>query len=133
MSRLGNGKMKMWVEWDDHNTTAYSPTFQFNADNIVVKSISFRNAYNNPINTDTRVLAVVAMISGDKSYFYRVVMAEVWHKCDWKSIKIRRRIWRIYNSTRKRKSRKFKWICVQKLQYFLKWFYFFEKALDTLY
>ncbi|KAL4299085.1 hypothetical protein AHAS_Ahas17G0065600 [Arachis hypogaea] len=58
--------MKMWVEWDDHNTTAYSPTFQFNADNIV-------NAYNNPINTDTRVLAVVAMISGDKSYFYRVV------------------------------------------------------------
>ncbi|XLT41582.1 hypothetical protein HN873_072874 [Arachis hypogaea] len=38
----GSGKMRTWVEWDDHNTTAQSPTFQSNADNIVVKSISFR-------------------------------------------------------------------------------------------
>ncbi|XP_025685743.1 probable pectinesterase 55 [Arachis hypogaea] len=68
----GSGKMKTWVEWDDHNTTAQSPTFQSNADNIVVKSISFRNTYNNPINTNPRVPAVAAMISGDKSYFYRV-------------------------------------------------------------
>ncbi|QHO04754.1 putative pectinesterase [Arachis hypogaea] len=31
----GSGKMRTWVEWDDHNTTAQSPTFQSNADNIV--------------------------------------------------------------------------------------------------
>ncbi|XLS80890.1 hypothetical protein HN51_046721 [Arachis hypogaea] len=38
----GTGKKKTWVEWGDHNTTAQSPTFQSMADNIVVKSISFR-------------------------------------------------------------------------------------------
>ncbi|XP_020969185.1 probable pectinesterase 55 [Arachis ipaensis] len=43
----GSGKMKTWVEWDDHNTTAQSPTFQSNADNIVVKSISFRVTNHN--------------------------------------------------------------------------------------
>ncbi|XLU36108.1 hypothetical protein S245_072174, partial [Arachis hypogaea] len=29
----GSGKMRTWVEWDDHNTTAQSPTFQSDADN----------------------------------------------------------------------------------------------------
>ncbi|RYR24588.1 hypothetical protein Ahy_B02g058098 [Arachis hypogaea] len=52
----GTGKKKTWVEWGDHNTTAQSPTFQSMADNIVVKSISFRNTYNNPINTNLRAL-----------------------------------------------------------------------------
>ncbi|XP_057740624.1 probable pectinesterase 55 [Arachis stenosperma] len=111
----GSEKMRTWVEWDDHNTTAQSPTFQSMADNIVVKSISFRvtnhlylinyiilclflfhlleknlnilkkfkfifllfcfvqqNTYNNSINKNFRVPALAALISGDKSYFYKV-------------------------------------------------------------
>ncbi|MED6194079.1 hypothetical protein PIB30_025328, partial [Stylosanthes scabra] len=68
----GDGKRKTWVEWSDHNATAQSPTLQTMADNIIVKSISFRNSYNNPINKNPKVPAVAAMISGDKSYFYRV-------------------------------------------------------------
>lgn len=38
----GEGRRKSYVEWDDHDTTAQSPTFVIMADNIVVKSISFR-------------------------------------------------------------------------------------------
>ncbi|KAL1338764.1 hypothetical protein AAHE18_10G235600 [Arachis hypogaea] len=45
----GSEKMRTWVEWDDHNTTAQSPTFQSMADNIVVKSISFRRCNINVI------------------------------------------------------------------------------------
>ncbi|XP_027362723.1 probable pectinesterase 29 [Abrus precatorius] len=68
----GEGKRKTFVEWDDHDTTSQSPTFAAMADNTVVKSMSFRNSYNNPINNKPKVPAVAAMISGDKSYFYRV-------------------------------------------------------------
>ncbi|KAK7308633.1 hypothetical protein VNO77_42252 [Canavalia gladiata] len=68
----GEGKRKTFVEWNDHNTTLQSPTFAAMADNLVVKSISFRNSYNNPINNKPKVPAVAAVISGDKSYFYRV-------------------------------------------------------------
>ncbi|KAF5464992.1 hypothetical protein F2P56_015027 [Juglans regia] len=67
----GGGKRKTWVEWDDHDTVAQSPTFTSQADNIVAKSLSFRNTYNNPINSNPRAPAVAAMISGDKSSFYR--------------------------------------------------------------
>ncbi|KAJ7950625.1 Pectinesterase [Quillaja saponaria] len=68
----GEGKRKTNVVWDDHDNVAESPTFSALADNIVVKCMSFRNSYNNPINNNPRVAAVAAMITGDKSYFYRV-------------------------------------------------------------
>ncbi|TKY69207.1 pectinesterase 29 [Spatholobus suberectus] len=68
----GEGKRRTFVEWDDHDTTSQSPTFAATADNIVVKSMSFRNSYNNPINNKPNVPAVAAMVSGDKSYFFRV-------------------------------------------------------------
>ncbi|XP_062150200.1 probable pectinesterase 29 [Alnus glutinosa] len=67
----GEGKKKTWIEWDDHDNVAQSPTFASQADNFVAKSISFRNTYNNPINNNPRAPAVAAMISGDKSAFYR--------------------------------------------------------------
>ncbi|KAF8014264.1 hypothetical protein BT93_H0184 [Corymbia citriodora subsp. variegata] len=68
----GRGKRKTEIVWDDHETIVQSPTFTSLAGNIVVKSISFRNSYNNPVNDNPRTPAVAAMISGDKSYFYRV-------------------------------------------------------------
>ncbi|OIW01901.1 hypothetical protein TanjilG_15226 [Lupinus angustifolius] len=68
----GAGKRKTFIEWDDHDSTFQSPTFASIADNVVVKCMSFRNSYNNPINNKPKVPAVAAMIIGDKSYFYRV-------------------------------------------------------------
>jgi len=38
----GEGKRRTFVEWDDHDNTSQSPTFVAMADNIVVKSMSFR-------------------------------------------------------------------------------------------
>jgi len=38
----GEGKRRTFVEWDDHDNTSQSPTFAAMADNIVVKSMSFR-------------------------------------------------------------------------------------------
>lgn len=38
----GEGKRKTWIEWDDHDNVAQSPTFASQADNIVAKSMSFR-------------------------------------------------------------------------------------------
>ncbi|KAI4303908.1 hypothetical protein MLD38_039490 [Melastoma candidum] len=68
----GQNRRMTEVVWDDHENVAQSPTFTSMADNIVVKSISFRNSYNNPVNnSNPRVPAVAALISGDKSYFYR--------------------------------------------------------------
>ncbi|XP_027913762.1 probable pectinesterase 29 [Vigna unguiculata] len=68
----GEGKRRTFVEWDDHHNTSQSPTFVAMADNLVVKSISFRNSYNNPTNRKLIKPAVAAMVSGDKSYFFRV-------------------------------------------------------------
>ncbi|XP_015946636.1 probable pectinesterase 29 [Arachis duranensis] len=68
----GEGKRNTLVDWDDHATTSQSPTFSTMADNVVVKSISFRNSYNNPRNSNPIEPAVAAMVSGDKSYFYDV-------------------------------------------------------------
>lgn len=69
----GQAKRTTQVVWDDHGTTiGHSPTFTSLADNIVAKSISFRNLYNNPMNKkNPRVPAVAARISGDKNMFYR--------------------------------------------------------------
>ncbi|XP_003619145.3 probable pectinesterase 55 [Medicago truncatula] len=68
----GAGKRKTIVEWDDHAPISQSATFSSMADNVVVKSISFRNTYKNPIKNHTHIAAVAAMISGDKTYFFRV-------------------------------------------------------------
>ncbi|MED6120907.1 putative pectinesterase 29 [Stylosanthes scabra] len=68
----GEGKRNTVVDWDDHAATSQSPTFSTMADNIVVKSISFRNSYNNPRNSNPITPAVAAMVSGDKSTFYNV-------------------------------------------------------------
>lgn len=38
----GEGQKNTFVEWDDHDSSAESPTFTTMADNVVVKSISFR-------------------------------------------------------------------------------------------
>ncbi|XP_004498727.3 probable pectinesterase 29 [Cicer arietinum] len=68
----GEGISNTFVEWDDHDNTAQSPTFYTMADNIVVKYISFKNTYNDPPNKNPVVPAVAALISGDKCYFYNV-------------------------------------------------------------
>ncbi|KAI8009666.1 putative pectinesterase 29 [Camellia lanceoleosa] len=68
----GDGKRKTTVVWDSHDSIATSPTFISQADNIFVKSISFKNSFNNPpTNYNPIRTAVAAMISGDKSAFYR--------------------------------------------------------------
>lgn len=38
----GEGQKNTFVEWHDHDSSAESPTFTTMADNVVVKSISFR-------------------------------------------------------------------------------------------
>ncbi|KAH7858234.1 hypothetical protein Vadar_021580 [Vaccinium darrowii] len=68
----GDGKRKTNVIWNGHDSITTSPTFTSLADNIVAKSISFRNTYNNPPTSSNPITpAVAAMISGDKSAFYR--------------------------------------------------------------
>ncbi|KAK4798727.1 hypothetical protein SAY86_031053 [Trapa natans] len=68
----GQSRRTTEIVWDDHENLAQSPTFTSLADNVVVKSISFRNSYNNPVNEkNPRVPAAAARISGDKSFFYR--------------------------------------------------------------
>ncbi|XP_022138633.1 probable pectinesterase 29 [Momordica charantia] len=68
----GQGKRRTRVVWDDHLNIAQSPTFTSSADNIVVKCISFENSYNDPWNNgNPRVPAVAAMVTGDKSSFYK--------------------------------------------------------------
>ncbi|XP_040873458.1 probable pectinesterase 29 [Glycine max] len=68
----GEGQKNTFVEWHDHDSSAESPTFTTMADNVVVKSISFRNTYNNNRNANSMEAAVAAMIFGDRSYFYDV-------------------------------------------------------------
>ncbi|KAI4345369.1 hypothetical protein L6164_012499 [Bauhinia variegata] len=68
----GDGKRRTLVVWGDHGTLLQSPTFTSMADNVVVKCMSFRNSYNNPINSNPRIQAAAAMIGGDKASFYRV-------------------------------------------------------------
>ncbi|CAJ1932718.1 unnamed protein product [Sphenostylis stenocarpa] len=78
----GEGKKKTIVDWADHDSSAQSPTFLTMANNIVVKSMSFRfifvvnhveqNSYNYPKYVHSMTPAVAAMISGDKSSFHNV-------------------------------------------------------------
>ncbi|XP_030458867.1 probable pectinesterase 55 [Syzygium oleosum] len=68
----GQAKKTTEVVWDDHENIVQSPTFTSLANNIIAKSISFRNSYNNPVNKKIpRVPAVAARVSGDKNVFHR--------------------------------------------------------------
>ncbi|KZV45385.1 putative pectinesterase 29-like [Dorcoceras hygrometricum] len=72
-AHTGEGKRKTSVIWGDYDSIATSATFTSQADNIVVKSITFINSYNyapNGTNNPMRA-AVAATIEGDKSVFYR--------------------------------------------------------------
>ncbi|EEF44239.1 Pectinesterase U1 precursor, putative [Ricinus communis] len=73
----GEAKRRTQIIWDDHDSTAQSPTFMSLADNIIVKSIRFVNSYNFLNSNNPRVPAVAAMIAGDKSAFYRCGFAGV--------------------------------------------------------
>ncbi|KAI7992167.1 putative pectinesterase 29 [Camellia lanceoleosa] len=67
----GDGKRKTSVIWGSHGSIATSPTFISQADNTIVKSISFRNSFNNPPTNYNPIRTWRQMISGDKSAFYR--------------------------------------------------------------
>ncbi|XP_073051603.1 probable pectinesterase 29 [Primulina eburnea] len=70
----GEGKRKTNVIWGDYDSIATSATFTSQADNIVVKSITFVNSHNFPPtggSGNQRRAAVAATIEGDKSVFYR--------------------------------------------------------------
>ncbi|KAJ6290015.1 hypothetical protein OIU78_025850 [Salix suchowensis] len=73
----GEGKRRTKIVWDDHFSTAQSPTFASLADNIVVRSIAFVNSYNFPHNNSPRLPAVAAMITGDRTAFYKCGFAGV--------------------------------------------------------
>ncbi|CAN4104564.1 unnamed protein product [Withania somnifera] len=64
---------KIIVTWDAHGSIATDATFSTEADNTIVESITFINSYNYPpkSNNNPRVVAVAAMISGDRSIFYK--------------------------------------------------------------
>ncbi|KAK9072471.1 hypothetical protein SSX86_008905 [Deinandra increscens subsp. villosa] len=69
----GGGKRKTSVVWNSHNSIERDPTFISEADEVVVKSITFINSYNYPLGSNHNPImpAVAAKISGDKSAFYR--------------------------------------------------------------
>ncbi|KAK3030141.1 hypothetical protein RJ639_037662 [Escallonia herrerae] len=70
----GEGKWKTTVVWNAHDSIATSGTLISQADNFVAKSLSFVNSFNYPMVTyDYNAIkpALAAMISGDKSAFYR--------------------------------------------------------------
>ncbi|XP_022852851.1 probable pectinesterase 29 [Olea europaea var. sylvestris] len=69
----GEGKWKTYIVWDNYGSIETSATFTSDADNIIVKSITFTNSYNRPFENSINPMrtAVAAKISGDKSSFYR--------------------------------------------------------------
>ncbi|PON92506.1 Pectinesterase, Tyr active site [Trema orientale] len=67
----GEGDGKTQVVWGDHESVAQSPTFTSSADNTIVQMIGFTNSYNHPANNNPRVPAVAAMVSGDRTRFYK--------------------------------------------------------------
>ncbi|WCJ22343.1 Pectin lyase-like superfamily protein [Euphorbia peplus] len=67
------------IDWADFATTGTSATFTSYSDNILVKSITFKNSYNYGMRKYTKYLrgeetslkqAVAARIKGDKTTFY---------------------------------------------------------------
>nr|XP_027118291.1 probable pectinesterase 29 [Coffea arabica] len=69
----GEGKWKTRVIWGGSGPIITCATLISQADNIVIKSVSFTNSYNHPPGSNKNQIkaAVAAMISGDKSAFYR--------------------------------------------------------------
>ncbi|KAM1036640.1 hypothetical protein ACFX13_032254 [Malus domestica] len=67
----GENRRQTQIVWGDHDSLAQSPTFASFADNIIARSITFVNSYNNPVNSNPQMPAVAAMVAGDKLKFYR--------------------------------------------------------------
>lgn len=69
----GDGKRKTMVVWSSHDSIETDATFTSEADEVVVKSITFINSYNYPLGNNGNAImpALAAKISGDKSAFYR--------------------------------------------------------------
>ncbi|XP_055822139.1 probable pectinesterase 29 [Solanum dulcamara] len=69
----GEENGKIIVTWDAHDSIATDATFTTEANNTIVENITFINSYNYPpkSNNNPRVMAVAAMIAGDKSIFYK--------------------------------------------------------------
>ncbi|KAK4374174.1 hypothetical protein RND71_004851 [Anisodus tanguticus] len=69
----GEENGKTIITWNAHDSIATDATFTSEADNTIVESIIFINSYNYPpkSNKNPRAVAVAAMISGDKSVFYK--------------------------------------------------------------
>nr|XP_043624957.1 probable pectinesterase 29 [Erigeron canadensis] len=70
----GDGKRKTYVVWGSNSSIETDATFTSEADDVVVKSMTFINSYNYPLSTNkNRIMpALAAKISGDKVAFYRV-------------------------------------------------------------
>ncbi|KZV45383.1 Pectinesterase [Dorcoceras hygrometricum] len=69
----GEGMGRTSVVWGAHEYMLNTSTFASMADNIVVSGITFVNSYNYPPNKNKNPVkpAVAAMISGDKSAYYK--------------------------------------------------------------
>ncbi|KVH90967.1 Pectinesterase, catalytic [Cynara cardunculus var. scolymus] len=69
----GDGKRKTYVVWNSNDSIETDATFTSEADDVVVKSISFINSYNYPLGSNDNPIApaLAAKISGDRSAFYR--------------------------------------------------------------
>ncbi|XP_061993507.1 probable pectinesterase 29 [Rosa rugosa] len=68
----GENKRQTQIVWDDIGPVDKSATFTSEAPSITVKSITFANSYNNPFNSNRQITqALAAMISGDKTSFYK--------------------------------------------------------------
>ncbi|GKA52585.1 probable pectinesterase 29 [Tanacetum coccineum] len=68
----GAGKRKTNVVWGSYDAIDQTATFNCEADEIVVKSMTFINSYNYPCNNKMMKPALAAKIIGDRSAFYRV-------------------------------------------------------------
>ncbi|CAH9071762.1 unnamed protein product [Cuscuta epithymum] len=68
----GESQRRTLVIWDGHDSIQKA-TFSCDAENILVKSITFINSYNYPPenSTNPRRVAVAAKLSGDKMAFHR--------------------------------------------------------------
>nr|GMD83467.1 probable pectinesterase 29 [Ipomoea batatas] len=70
----GTKRQRPIVVWDESQSLLASPTFSSNADNIKVENLHFVNSYNYPPKKSGGApmkQAVAAMITGDKTAFYR--------------------------------------------------------------
>ncbi|XP_042058447.1 probable pectinesterase 29 [Salvia splendens] len=69
----GTGIQTTIISWNGHGPIDRDATFNSEANNTIVRDISFVNSYNTPpkVNTNPMVRAVAARIKGDNSAFYR--------------------------------------------------------------